>query len=124
MHMQDPITLHLTRAEYLIIADALIARRREGVERQHKAKVKLELGIGMQMAEDADNVLTKIGIQELQQVPPVIKPLDHVANVIAADAGRTAAQCLARLSAPVVGRECSGAAPDLPAAPGNRADYR
>ena len=124
MHMQDPITLHLTRAEYLIIADALIARRREGVERQHKAKVKLELGIGMQMAEDADNVLTKIGIQELQQVPPVIKPLDHAANVIVQDAGRTAAQCLASLSAPVVGRECSGAAPDLPAAPGNRADYR
>jgi hypothetical protein len=131
MKMHDPITLRLTRAEYLVIADALIARRREGVERQKKSTIKLELGIGMQMAEDADNVLTKIGIQELEQVPPVIKPLGHAANVIAADAARTAAQCLAALEAPVVGRgaesdetpprQCSRAERDLPAA---AADYR
>jgi hypothetical protein len=117
MNMQDPITLNLTRAEFLVIADALIARRKEGVARQNKATVKLDLGIGMQMAQDADNVLTKIGIQELQQVK--LGPLDFVAHMIVQDAARTAERCLATL-------ECAGStAPSLPggSTPGT-ADYR
>jgi hypothetical protein len=115
MNLSDIITITLTRAEFLTVADALIMRRREGEQRQKTATTKLALGIGMQMAEDADQVLTKLSLQELTQATPAdpireivhlyavgselhrIKPLDRTNTLVAQDAALAGTQCLAAL---------------------------
>jgi hypothetical protein len=69
MDLDQPLTLTMTRGDFLTVATAMAIFRKNGYARQHHGATLFDRGVGQQQYEDADRVLTKLSLQELQQAP-------------------------------------------------------
>jgi hypothetical protein len=81
MDLKQKLQFTITRGQYLTLCDALIARKNEGEARFQKSGQSFAKGVGMQMRDDAADVLTTLSLQEMDQVC-VEDPIRNVATVI------------------------------------------